>query len=55
MPIVVGVRHGPGVGTRALAQGLAYLQGSSEAETVSECSGETEPLPKGSGEVKPAR
>jgi hypothetical protein len=32
MPRVVGVRHGPGMGTRALTRGLAYLQVSSEAD-----------------------
>jgi hypothetical protein len=55
MPGVVGVRRGPGVGTCALARGLASLQGLGEAETVSEGSGEAEPLPKGSSEVEPVR
>jgi hypothetical protein len=48
-PGVVGVRHGTDVGTHALARGLAYLQASSEVETISESSGEAEPARQGVG------
>jgi hypothetical protein len=41
-------------GTHALTRGLAYSQGSGQAEPSPEGSGKAELLPKGSGEVEPS-
>jgi hypothetical protein len=57
MPRVVGVWRGPGVGVRALARGLAFLEPSPErsgkARSLPEGLGKAEPLPEGSGETEP--
>jgi hypothetical protein len=53
MPGVVGVQRGPSVGTRALARGLAFLQGWGEVEPSPERSVDAGPAPKGSGEAEP--
>jgi hypothetical protein len=47
---VVEVRRRPDTEAHALTRGLAYLQGSGEAEPVLERSGEAEPSPERSGE-----
>jgi hypothetical protein len=49
MPGVVEVRRRPGTEAHALARGLAYLQGSGEAEPSLERSGEPRLAPEGSG------
>jgi hypothetical protein len=54
MPGVVEVRRRPGTEAHALTRGLAYLQGSGEAEPMLERSGEAEPLPEGLGEAEPS-